>query len=126
VLIVFAANGLNIDPERVAGEITSSLTQGGVYAIIGVLISSVIFPIWNFFKAGGKVTLKVVFGSVLFWVALANSALALIALTGFTIPEGTVEQVVGFVMAKDWGALITIIFTNVLNPLIRFIKEKRE
>lgn len=125
-LAVFAASGLQVNPEQVAGDIVSSLSNGGVYAIIGILISSVVFPIWNFFKADGKITLKKVLGSVLFWVSLGNSIFALVALTGFTIPEGTIEQIVGFVMAKDWGALLTIIFANIINPLIRFIKQPKE
>ncbi len=124
-LTVFAVSGLNINPDETAREIVTSLSNGGVYAIIGIIASSVIFPIWNFFKRGGKVTLKVVFGSVLTWVALGNALFAVIALTGFTIPEGTVEQIVGFIQAKDWTSLIAIVFANVLNPLIRFIKDKR-
>ena len=37
---------------------------------------------------------------------------------------GTVEQIVGAVYAKDWGTLTFVLFSNVLNPLIRWFKDK--
>lgn len=125
-LSIFAASGVQFadDPQTLAVGIVTTLSESGVYAIIGVLISSVIFPVWNFVKQGGKFTVKNIFSSTLVWFAIGNTALALVALTGFLIPAETVGNVIGAIQTKDWGALTLTIFANIVNPLIRYLKDK--
>lgn len=124
-LTVFAASGVQFP--KVAGElateITTSLSTGGVYALIGVIIASVIFPIYNAIKSG-VFSLKGVFSRNLTWIALGNAAASAIALTGFVLPAGTVEQIIAAISVKDWGGLVSVLGLTVVNTLIRFLKEK--
>jgi len=125
-LTIFAVSGVSFpkDPAALSGEIVTSLSSGGVYAIIGVLIASVIFPIYNFFKGGGKFSVGDVFSSTLTWVAIGTAALSAVALTGIMVPDGTVQAVIGAVQTKDWMGLISILVINIGNPLIRWLKER--
>ena len=125
-LTIFAVSGVSFpkDPGALSGEIVTSLSSGGVYAIIGVLIASVIFPIYNFFKGGGKFSFSAVFSSTLTWVAIGTAGLAAVALTGIMIPDETVGSIIAAVQTKDWMGLISILVINIGNPLIRWLKER--
>lgn len=126
ILTIFAASGVMFPgtPTDLSGSIVTSLSQGGIYSIIGVLVTSVAFPIYNFVKGGGKFSLSAIFSKVSTWIALGTAALAAIALTGFVLPDGTLESVVGAIQAKDWMSLISILALTVGNTLIRFLKDK--
>ena len=125
-LATFAAFGIQFPatPDALAGSITTSLSSGGVYAIVGVLITSIAFPIYNFVQAKGKFDFKAVFSKVSTWVAWGTAALSAVALTGFVLPDGTLEQVLVAIQAKDWMSLISILALTVGNTLIRYLKDR--
>lgn len=127
VLTVFSVSGVHFPDTAtaLAGQITTTLSTGGIYSIIGILISSVIFPIYNAVKSGLKFTVTGIFGSTLTWVALGNVVISILALTGIALPAGTVEQVVAAVQTKDWIALISLLVTSIIPTIIRWIKSKR-
>ena len=127
ILATFAATGIQFpaSPDALAGTITTSLSSGGVYAIIGVLITSVIFPIYNHFSSKGKFDFKAIFSKVSTWIAWGTAGLSAIALTGFVLPDGTLEQVIGAIQQKDWMSLISILALTVGNTLIRFLKDRQ-
>lgn len=58
-------------------------------------------------------------------IALGNALLGIIALTGFVLPAGSLEQLVSAVKMKDWGALIGLLVTSIVPTIIRFIKSKK-
>jgi hypothetical protein len=123
ILAIFAASGVTIaNPNDVAGEIVTSLSSGGVYAIIGVVASSVIFPIWNAVQKGA-VSFDGIFKSTLTWIAIGNIVFSAIALTGLVLPEGTVEGLVYAIASKDWNALISMVLTTILPTVVRFFKK---
>lgn len=128
VLAIFAATGVQFpkDPHELATSIITTLSDSGVYSLIGIIVSSFIFPLWNFWKQGGKITLNRILSSTLVWFAIGNAAVAGIALTGFMLPDGTVDQIIGAAYSRDWGTLIVVIFSNIVNPLIRFLKDKNK
>lgn len=127
VLTVFAVSGVHFptSAEQLAGEITTTLSTSGIYAIIGVVVASVVFPIYNAVKSGLKFSLATIFGSTLTWVAIGNIILSLLALTGIVLPDGTLEQIIGAVQVKDWGALVNIIFVTIVPTIVRWIKDKK-
>ena len=124
-LTIFAASGVTFPkaPADLGTELVSSFSTGGIYALIGIIIASVAFPIYNAVKAG-TFSRKGVFSRNLTWIALGNAVAAGIALTGFVLPAGTTEQIIGAISMKDWGGLISILGLTVVNTLIRFLKEK--
>jgi hypothetical protein len=124
-LTIFAASGVTFPkpPADLGTELVSSFSTGGIYALIGIIIASVAFPIYNAIKAG-VFSLKGVFSRNLTWIAIGNAVAAGIALTGFVLPAGTTEQIIGAISMKDWGGLISILGLTVVNTLIRFLKEK--
>lgn len=126
-LTIFAVSGVSFPKEvSVLGlEITTALSTGGIYAIIGVVITSVAFPIYNYFKEGGTFTWFGVFGKTSTWIALGNAAVAALTTVGFVLPDGTVEQIIGAVQAQNWMGLISVLALTVGNTFIRFIKEKK-
>lgn len=125
LLTLFTASGVVFPkvPADLATEITTTISTGGVYALIGVIAASVIFPVYNAIKSGA-LSLKGLFSRNLTWIALGNIAASIITLTGFVLPSGTVEQIVAAVSVKDWGGLISVIGLTVVNTLIRFLKQK--
>lgn len=127
VLAIFAWAGVEFPdkPAELAGEITTLLSSGGFYAIIGVLVASVAFPIWNAAQKK-KLTFDGIFSSTLTWIALGNILFAGLALTGFLLPDGTVEQIVYAIEAKDWGSIISMLVTTIIPAVVRFIKDKKQ
>ena len=123
-LTIFAASGVTFPkaPADLGTELVSSFSLGGIYALIGIIIASVAFPIYNAVKAG-TFTFKGVFSRNP-WIAIGNAVAAGIALTGFVLPAGTTEQIIGAISMKDWGGLISITGLTVVNTLIRFLKER--
>lgn len=128
VLTVFAVSGVHFPSpaDVLAGDITTTLSTGGIYAIIGVIISSVAFPIYNAVKSGLKFSLQTIFASTLTWIALGNVVLSLLALTGLVLPDGTVEQIIGAVQAKDWISLGSLLVTSIIPTIVRWIKDKNK
>ena len=126
-LTIFAVSGVSFPKEvSVLGlEITTSLSTGGIYAIIGVVITSVAFPIYNYFKGGGSFTWLGVFGKTSTWIALGNAAVAALTTVGFILPDGTVEQIIGAVQAQNWMGLISVLALTIGNTFIRWIKEQK-
>lgn len=124
-LSIFAASGVQFPkvPGELGTDLVTSFSTGGVYALIGVMVASVIFPIYNAISAK-TFSFAGVFSRNLTWVAIGNLIAATIALTGFVLPDGTAAQIVGAVSIKDWGGLISILGLTVVNTLLRFIKEK--
>lgn len=123
-LTIVALAGVNFSqaPAELAGEITSSISSGGYYSLIGILAASVIFPVWNAYKKG-SLSFRGIFKNTLTWIALGNIVFAGVALTGLTFPDGTVESIVGAVAAKDWTSLVSILVTVVFTTVARFIKK---
>lgn len=126
-LTIFAVSGVNFPTpaEILAGQITTTLSTGGLYAIIGVVISSVAFPIYNAVRSGLKFSLQTIFQSTLTWIALGNIVLSLLAITGLVLPDGTVEQIVMAVQTKDWISLISLLATSIVPTIIRWIKDRK-
>lgn len=129
LLSIFAAAGVQLpqDPAALATDITTSLNGSNYFALIGVLASSFILPLFNFFKAQGKsVGQKIWFGltrsSTL--VALLNALFAGLVLSGFTLPSGTSDQIVNAIVAKDWMGLISVWALTVGNTLIRYFRDR--
>lgn len=124
-LTIFAASGVTFPKgaAELGADLTTSLSTGGVYALIGVMVASVIFPIYNAIAAK-TFSFAGVFSRNLTWTAIGNLVAAAIALTGFVLPDGTAAEIVGAVSVKDWGGLISILGLTVVNTLLRFIKEK--
>lgn len=126
-LTIFAASGVTFPkvPSELGTELVNSYSTGGVYALIGVIVASVVFPIYNAISAG-TFSLKGIFSRNLTWIALGNIAVSGLALTGFVLPDGTPEQIVGAVSAKDWMSVVSIVALTVGNTLLRLIKQKAQ
>lgn len=126
-LTIFAGAGVAFPkvPIDLGAEIVNSFNTGGVYALIGVIVASVVFPIYNAISAG-TFSLKGIFSRNLTWIALGNIAVSGLALTGFVLPDGTPEQIVGAVSAKDWMSVVSIVALTVGNTLLRLIKQKAQ
>jgi hypothetical protein len=126
-LTIFAATGVHFPgtPESVSGEIVTSLSTSGIYGMILLLGTSIAFPIYNWFKSGGKFSLKAIFSKVSTWISLGVTAASGLALTGFVLPDGTVEQIAGLIVAKDWIGLGSILVLTIGNTIVRFIKDRK-
>ena len=110
----------------IASAILTILAIIGVsYALVTLVIGSVLFPVWNLIQKKQKINLKTIFGSTANIIALGQALLGIIALTGFVLPAGSLEQVVSAVKMKDWGALIGLLVTSIVPTIIRFIKSKK-
>lgn len=113
------------DPASLANEVTTTLSNSGFIAVIGILAVSVIMPIYNFIRTKPKLTLATIFGSSNFWIYALSFVFGIAVLFGIQIPDGTAEQVIGLVYQKDWGALLTVAFVNIIDPIIRWFRDRR-
>lgn len=127
ILAALAATGVEFpqDAQTLAGDFETTLNTGGILAVTGLLVSSIVFPVWNFKKRGGKISGKSIISNTTFWVSAVTALLASAVLFGFTVPDGTADQIVAAVYAKDWGVLISVLGLNVINPLVRFLKDQQ-
>lgn len=127
VLTILALLGIGF-PDSIAnisGQLQTSIQGGSYFALIGIVGGSVLFPVWNLIQKKQKLNWKNLFGSTANVVALGNAFLGVVALTGFYLPDGTVEQIVAAVTVKDWGALASVIINTVIVALVRWVKDKK-
>lgn len=113
-------------PASMADQITTSLSTSGFIAVLGVLAISIVMPLYNFIKTKPKINLLALIGSSNFWIYLASFVFGIAVLYGINIPDGTAEQIVGAIYAKDWSALFTIAAANIIDPFVRWLRDKRE
>lgn len=127
VLTILALLGIGF-PDSIAnisGQLQTSIQGGSYFALIGIVGGSVLFPIWNLIQKKQKLNWENLFGSTANVVALGNAFLGVVALTGFYLPSGTVEQIVAAVTVKDWGALASVVINTVIVALVRWVKDKK-
>lgn len=127
VFSVLALIGIKFpdNPTAIATDITTSLSTSGFVAVLGVLAISVIMPIYNFIKTKPKLTAAAIFGSPNFWIYLLSFVFGVAVIVGINVPDGTSEQVIAAIYAKDWTALFTVAMTNIVDPLIRWFRDRR-
>lgn len=113
-------------PDVLTGNILNTLSQGGTYAVIGVLVVSVIMPIVNLIRTKPKITIYTLIGSPNFWIYTATFVAGILVLFGIKVPDGTAEAMVSAAWVKDWGALFSIAITNLLDPIIRAFVDKKK
>lgn len=125
VLGALALSGVNLpsDPATITTDLANTLSSTGWVAVVGLVILNIVSPLYHAFK-DKTFSLKGILSSSNFWVQAGTLASSLIVLLGIALPTGTAEQIVGAVYAKDWAGLAIVLFTNVLNPLIRWFKDK--
>jgi len=111
------------DPASITADLANTLSSTGWVAVVGLVIVNIVSPLYHAFLKG-SFSLKGLLSSPNFWIQAGTLAISLIVLLGIAIPAGTADQIVGAVYAKDWGGLAIVLFTNVLNPLIRWFKDK--
>lgn len=135
-LIIFALSVLAMigvkfpdSPDVIADNVTNALSGGGYFALITVLGISVVMPIVNFIRSkptgNFKAIILTLIGSPNFWVYLGNFIFGLVILWGVQIPNGTAEQIVGAVYAQDWTGLLLIAVANIFDPIIRYLRDKK-
>jgi hypothetical protein len=127
VLSVFTLIGVQFpsSPEAIADNITTTVSTSGIIAVAGILLVSVIMPIYNLVRTKPKITISTIFGNPNFWIYAGSFAFGLLVLVGIHIPEGTAAELVGAIWAKDWAALSTIAFTNIIDPVIRYFLDRK-
>lgn len=125
ILAIVAMAGVTFptDPATITGDITNTLSTSGWIAAVGLIALNVLSPIYHAFLKG-SFSLVGILSSSNFWIQIGSLIASGLLLLGLSFPAGTVDQIVGAVYSKDWGTLAVILFTNVLNPLIRFFKDK--
>lgn len=128
VFSVLALMGIKFpsDPTTLATDISTSLTTSGFIAVSGILIVSVLMPIYNFVRTKPKISFWSLVGSANFWIYAGSFLFGLAVMLGINIPSGTAELLVGAAYAKDWTALFSIALANVLDPLVRWFMDKKK
>lgn len=126
LLTGLAAAGVTFpdSPQDLASEIVTGLSQSGIWAISGIILTSVLFPFYNAYKKGLK--WYDILGSTATYIALGNAVFGAVLLLGITIPDGTADAVVGAIQQKDWGNLFNLLLVNIATPIIRWIKDRKK
>lgn len=112
-------------PTAMAVDITTSLSTSGFIAVVGILAVSVIMPIYNFIRTKPKINFLAVLASPNFWIYLGSFIFGIAVLYGIKIPDGTADQIVGAIYAKDWTGLFTIAIGNIVDPIVRWFRDRR-
>lgn len=106
-----------------ADGLATTLSTQGVYAIIGILVVSVIGPIYT---AVSKKSVKAIWSSVSTWTYLAIAVASGLTLLGIAVPPGSAEALVAAIWAKDWATVGAIGAMSFLVPFIRWIKSRSQ
>ena len=124
ILTALATIGVSFpqSPEIMGQDLITTLSTGGIVSVIGIIVASLVFPIWNAAKKG--FTWKNLWSSSLTWVGIVGILFSALALTGFSLPDGTAEQLVTAVMSKDWTALSGLFGTVIVPTFIRWLKDR--
>lgn len=122
--VALAGVELPANPNSISLDIVNTLNSAGVIAVAGIILLNVANPIYHAFVKS-SFDFKAMVGSPNFWVNLGSLIAGLAVLVGISFPDGTVEQIVGAIYSKDFSALALTLFTNVLNPLIRYFRDKK-
>lgn len=132
-LVIFALSILGLigvqfqtAPDVLGGQIVTTISTSGYYAVLGLIAVSVLMPIYNLVKQKPKITFASVFGSPNFWIYLLTFLFGIGMIYGIEFPDGTAEEIVGAIFSKDWSHLVNIAFVNILDPLIRWFRDKRQ
>lgn len=127
VLSIFTVIGVRLpeSPEVITDKITTTISTSGFVAVAGILLISVFMPIYNLVKTKPKITLSTIIGNPNFWIYFASFALGLLVMIGINIPDGTAAELVGAIYAKDWGALVTLAFANIVDPIVRYFLDRK-
>lgn len=126
ILGIVAGLGVKLpsDPAAIADNIVNTLSTSGIYAVIGILVVSVIGPIYNFVNTKPKLSLSAFVGDPNNWVYIGSFVASLLVLVGIPIPDGTAAQIVNAIFVKDWAALAAVFVGSVLTPLVRFFMDR--
>lgn len=126
---VLAALGLEFpkDPATMSTEITNLFQGGSIYAVFLAMLTLIITPVWSFVKSKKKLTWSNVFSSTSTIISIVSLIFLAAVYFGIKIPtpDETAVTVVTAIYARDWGTLITVAITAILNPLIRWIKDRK-
>lgn len=123
--VALAGVELPTTPDALATDISNTLSTSGWIALLGVIILNVVNPLYHAF-ARKTFNVKAILGSPNFWVNVASLVFALAVMGGVMIPTGTAEEIVGAIYGRDWTALAIILFTNVINPVVRFFRDRAQ
>ena len=106
-----------------ADSLATTLSTQGIYAIVGILVVSVLGPIYT---AISKKSFMAIWSSVSTWTYHAIAVAAGLTLLGIAVPPGSAEALVAAIWAKDWASVGSIGAMSFLVPLIRWIKSKSQ
>lgn len=112
-------------PEAIADNIVTTVSSGGLVAVAGILLVSVVMPIYNLVRTKPKITISTIVGSPNFWIYFFSFVLGSLVIWGINVPDGTAAEIVGAIWAKDWSALAGVAFTNVIDPIIRYFLDRK-
>ncbi len=131
ILSIFTLFGIQLPeaPEAISTNIINALSSGGYFALISIIGISVIMPVVNFVKSKPMLDFKSavlsLVGSPNFWIYLGNFVFGMIILYGIEIPAKTAEQLTGAIYSKDWTSMLVIAITNIFDPIVRYLRDKK-
>ena len=108
-----------------ATGLTSAVKSGNLFAVIGLLTTSVLGPVVAFIRKKPNIPASAIIGSSNFWVYLGGFLVSIAMLVGIGIPADAPQQIVNAIEAKQWGALATLAFTAIANPIWRYFRDKK-
>lgn len=112
-------------PDELAGDIVNTFTTGGYFSLIGILGISIVMPIWNYVRGKSYPTVREFFSKVNTITYIVIAVLALVGLFGIPVLYTNAGDIAIAIYSKDWAAAIGVIFTSVLQPLFRWLIDKR-
>lgn len=125
VLWVLAINGLQVQPDQVAGDLVTSITTANYSLLIITFVNlgNVLLKWYQTIK-GQKLPWLATFYNPQFWVNAGNIVAALLMYGGITLAPGTTEQVVALIFNHQWRELAGVAVTNLLFPILQMLIRK--
>lgn len=128
LLVLSIAAGLGIklpsSPELITTDLLNTFSTSGIYAVAGILIVSIIAPVYNFVKSKPKLSLTTFLADPNNIVYIVSFAASVLVLLGVAIPDGTAEQIVRAVMVRDWAAIGSVGLSSIIVPLVRYFIDR--
>ena len=113
-------------PDQISSELITLIEGGSLYAIGAMVVVNIIVPIVAFIRKGGKANFLDLLSSPSFWISFGTLIVSVVvSVWGIDIPADTPQSIVGAIWGRDFAMLAFVVVANVLNPIVRYLREKR-
>ncbi len=124
ILVVFLIGAGIAVPSDTGSDLMDAILKFNPFLIGSLLISNIMLPLYKTIRNKSGTWMASLL-STNFWGQIASAILWIATFYGAVIPDNTAGELVTNFASQNWGQLLSILFVNVLLPVLHiFVKPK--